>query len=256
MTRWTLLPVVSTILAIAIDPSPAQGQPVTEATDAVVLMTTYVDGRTVHDVVTRTPRTAWTPVFPKLSGSDSIAGEPPVTAIDANPTRFGRRTAISRGCERSARSGTREGTAGCNGGRRAWDTCHRRRPPQRGHCPVTLRLTSLSPTTLYPPRVLNRTAGLDAEYRVTAGTKPRLRSYCEKPIGAGGAEFPCGRVPGGPRALSANQAHRDASPVVAPNGTYSFGQTRPGKCRATPASGTRLPRQHRNRGSAVGGWHD
>ena len=94
MTRWALLPAVSIILAIAANPSPAQGQQLTEAGDAAVLMTTYVDGRTVHDVVTRTPRTAWTPVFPRLAGSDSVAGEPPVTAIRADV--FWAITAMSR----------------------------------------------------------------------------------------------------------------------------------------------------------------
>ena len=147
VTKWTLLPAVSIILATATNHSPAQEQQLTEAGDAVVLMTTYTDGRTVHDVVTRTPRTAWTPVFPKLPGSDSVAGKPPVTAIkyrrvlgdDGNIT-VGVSVLRGQAHEKEqpvATVAVERGTPVIVDALRGV-----------GVAPVTLRLTSLSPTTL------------------------------------------------------------------------------------------------------------
>src|SRR4029453_11810196 len=177
VTNWTLLLAVSTILAIATNLSPTQGQQLTEQGDAVVLMTTYVDGRTVHDVVTRSPRTAWTPVFPKLPGSDSIAGEPPVTAIkyrrvlgDDGKITVGVSVLRGQAHEKEQPVATvvvERGTPVMVGGLRSV-----------GVAPVTLRVTSLSPATLYPPTVLNRTAGRGAVRRGVGGgpTTPHARN--------------------------------------------------------------------------------
>lgn len=215
----TLLPAVSTILAIATIPSTTQGQ---EAGDAVVLMTTYVDGRTVHDVVTRTPRTAWTPVFPKLSGSDSVAGEPPVTAIKY-------RRVLGDDGNITVSVSVLHGQAHEKEQPVATVVVERGTPivvdalRSVGVAPVTLRLTSLSPTTLYPPRVVNRTAGLDVvSIEVLQDPSPRyevtLRNVSSQPA----LNFHVVAYRGSRPALSGNQGHRDASPVVAPNGTYSF----------------------------------
>ena len=220
--RWTLLPAVSAILAIAANPSPAQGQQPTETADVVVLVTTYVDGRTVHDVVTRTPRTTWTPVFPKVPGPDSVAGEPPVAAIkyrrglgdDGNVTVG---VSVLRGQAHEQEQPV--ATVVVERGAPVIVDALR----SVGVAPVTLRLTSLSPTTLYPPTVVNRTATLDVvSIEVLQQPNPRYEVTVRNLSSQPALNFHVVAYRGGRRALSGNQGHRDASPVVAPNGTYSF----------------------------------
>jgi hypothetical protein len=41
---------------------------------AVVLVTTYSDGRTVHHVVTSNPRHSWTPYFPRTTSAQRVDG--------------------------------------------------------------------------------------------------------------------------------------------------------------------------------------
>jgi hypothetical protein len=220
--RSTLLTAVSTVLAIAANPSPAQGQPLTEAGDAVVLMTTYADGRTVHDVVTRTARTAWTPVFPKLPGSDSVAGEPPVTAIKYRRV-LGDHGAVTVGVS------VLRGQAHEKEQPVATVVVERGTPVMVdalrnvGVAPVTLRLIALSPTTLYPPKALNRTAGLDiVSIEVLQEPNPRYEVTVRNLSSQPALNFHVVAYRENRRALAGNQGHRDASPVVAPNGTYSF----------------------------------
>jgi hypothetical protein len=222
MNRWNVRTAVSIIFAIAANPSPAQGQPLTEAGDAVVLMTTYGDGRTVHDVVTRTARTAWTPVFPKLPGSDSVAGEPPVTAIKY-------RRALSDDGKVTVAVSVLRGQAHEKEQQIATVIVERGAPVMVdalrgvGVAPVTLRLTALSPTTLYPATALNRTAGLDiVSIEVLQEPNPRYEVTVRNVSSQPALNFHVVAYRGDRRALFGNQGHRDGSPIVAPNGLYSF----------------------------------
>ena len=92
-----------------------------------------------------------------------------------------------------------------------------------GVAPVTLRFTALSPTTLYPPAVLNRTAGLDVvSIEVLQEPNPRYEVTVRNVSSQPALNFHVVARRGDRRALFGNQGHRDASPVIAANGAYSF----------------------------------
>lgn len=56
-------------------------QPAGDAPAAMVLVTTYADGRTTHAVVTSKPGHSWTPYFPRVPKGRTAADELPVTGV-------------------------------------------------------------------------------------------------------------------------------------------------------------------------------
>ena len=118
--------------------------------DAVVLVVTFADGRVVHHVVTATPGSSWTPVFPRLAVSESASGPLPVTALKHTHVLRGD-GAVTVGVS-VLRGGAREREDAIA----TVDVAMNQRIDVNalravGVAPLVLSLTALTPTTLYVP---------------------------------------------------------------------------------------------------------
>ena len=128
--------------------------------DAVVLVVTFADGRVVHHVVTGTPGSSWTPVFPRLAVTEPAAEPLPVTALKHTHVLRGDGTvtvgvSVLRGASREREDAIATVDVAMNQ-RSEVDALR-----GVGLAPLVLSLTALTPTTLYVPAVVNRTAGLE-----------------------------------------------------------------------------------------------
>ncbi len=116
-------------------------------TEAVVLVTTYADGRSVHHVVTSTPRRSWTPLFPKLPGIEGADGRLPVRALNYRRVlnNNGEVQVDISGLRRDGHEEEEHVTTVTvrKGGRVTVDALRR-----FGIRPVSLSLTNLAPSTL------------------------------------------------------------------------------------------------------------
>ena len=220
--------------------------------DAVVLVVTFADGRVVHHVVTGTPGSSWTPVFPRLAVAESAAEPLPVTALKHTHVLRGDGTvtvgvSVLRGAAREREDAIATVDVTMN---QRIDVKALRAV---GVAPLVLSLTALTPTTLYVPAVLNRTAGLEVtDVTVVSEPSPRYRITVRNLSAQAAIAFRVLTYRGDRLALSGVQGNRDASSIIDANGTYSFVMK--------PSSGTsrpeglvaRLARADRDRGGTVG----
>jgi hypothetical protein len=199
----------------------ATAQTITDSDEAVVLVTTYADGRAVHDVVTRDARSAWTPLFPKVASAAPVVG-PAVAAVKyvrVLQDDGGVRVAVSvlRGQahekeERIAMVIVRNGE------------------PIRvdalagvGVAPITLTLAPLLPTTLPPPLVRNQTAGLEiASVEVPQSPAPSYQVTVKNVSSQPAVNFHFATYLDDRLASSGNRGNPDSSSIVSPQGTYTF----------------------------------
>ena len=190
--------------------------------EAVVLVTTYADGRTVHSVVSSAARTAWTPLFPKLPGYQPVAGDLPVTAIKYQQVLGDEGAAtvvvsVLRGQAHEQEQPVATVVV-APGARVAVDALR-----NVGVAPVVMTLTSLSPATLYQPQVVNRTAGLDVvNIEVRVDPSPRYEITVKNLSSQPAVNFHIVAYREERRALAGNRGNTDASPIVAPGATYLF----------------------------------
>ena len=92
-----------------------------------------------------------------------------------------------------------------------------------GLAPLVLSLTALTPTTLYVPAVVNRTAGLEVtDVTVVSEPSPRYRITVRNLSAQAAIAFRVLTYRGDRLALSGMQGNRDASSIIDANGTYSF----------------------------------
>ena len=92
-----------------------------------------------------------------------------------------------------------------------------------GVAPLALSLTSLTPTTLYVPAVLNRTAGLEvADVTVVPEPGPRYQITVKNLSAQAAIAFRVLTYRGDRLSLSGTQGNKDASALIDANGTYSF----------------------------------
>jgi hypothetical protein len=196
-------------------------QPGQPGQDAAVLVTTFADGRTTHTVVTRRPRSSWTPLFPRLPGWRE-ASDLPITALkfvrtlgDSNTVTVA--VAVLRGAAREREDPIATVVIGPN------DVVTIQALRAVGVAPVTLSLTALGDTTLHQPLVVNRTAGLEVtDIELVMTPRPHYRISVTNVSSQPAVNFHVAAHQGGQRALSGNRGNRDASAIIAPGDTYSF----------------------------------
>jgi hypothetical protein len=189
---------------------------------AVVLVVTFADGRVVHHVVTGTPGSSWTPMFPRLAAAGSAAEPLPITALkhthvlrDDGAVTVG--VSVLRGASREREDAIATVDVAMN---QRIDVDALRAV---GVAPLVLSLTALTPTTLYVPSVLNRTAGLEVtDVTVVAEPSPRYRITVRNLSAQAAIAFRVRTYRGDRLALSGMQGNKDASSIIDANGTYSF----------------------------------
>jgi hypothetical protein len=190
--------------------------------DAAVLVTTFADGRTTHTIVTRRPRSSWTPLFPRLPGWRAASDLPAITALKFVRTLGDRNTvtvavAVLRGVAREREDPIATVVVGPN------DVVTIEALRGVGVAPVTLSLTALGDTTLHQPQVVNRTAGLEVtDIELVMTPRPHYRISVTNVSSQPAVNFHVAAHQGGQRALSGNRGNRDASAIIAPGDTYSF----------------------------------
>jgi hypothetical protein len=212
--------------------------------DAAVLVVTFADGRVSHHVVTATPGSSWTPVFPRLAGTGSAAEPLPVTALKhTHVLRGDGVVTVGVSVFRGAAHEREDAIATVD------IAMHQRIDVDAlravGVAPLVLSLTALAPTTLHVPAVVNRTAGLEvSDVTVVSEPSPRYRITVRNVSAQAAIAFRVLTYRGGRLALSGMQGNTDASPIIEANGTYSFvmkpsgGTSRPEGW--TPASHERI----------------
>jgi hypothetical protein len=222
---------------------PSAQQPF-EPVGAVVLAVAFADGRVVHHVVTATPGSSWTPAFPRLSAPRSAADLLPVTAIThthvlRDDGAVSVAVSVLRGTAREREDAI--ATVSVRAGAPTRVDALR----SVGVAPLVLSLTALTPTTLYVPAVLNRTAGLEVvDVEVVSEPSPRYRVIVRNLSAHPAIAFRVLTYRGERLALSGLQGNKDASPIIEADGTYSFivkpssGTPRPGGW--SPASHERI----------------
>jgi hypothetical protein len=200
----------------------AAGPSAAASQDAVVLLTTFADGRTTHSVVTADPRSSRTPMFPRLPGWRPPADELAISALkftrtleDGGKVRVG--VAVLRGIawEREDAVATVIVAPG------QVVTIEALR--EIGVAPVILSTTALADTRLHPPQVVNKTAGLEVtDVELVMTPRPRYRIAVTNVSAQPAVNFHVVAHQGGRRSLSGNRGNADASPIIPPGGTYWF----------------------------------
>ena len=226
MHLFTMAPARSVLLAVlltaVIGGSARSAQEPLGRVDAVVLVVTFADGRVVHHAVTGTPGSSWTPVFPRLAATESPAEPLPVTALkhthvlraDGSVTVG---VSVLRGTSREREDAIATVDVTMN------QRIHVNALRDVGVAPLVLSLTALTPTTLYVPAVLNRTAGLQVtDVAVVPEPSPRYRITVSNLSAKAVVAFRVATYRGDRLALSGLQGNRDASSIIGPNGSYSF----------------------------------
>jgi hypothetical protein len=221
--------------------------------DAVVLVVAFADGRVVHHVVTATPGSSWTPLFPRLATAEPAAERLSVTALKhthvlRDDGAVSVTVSVLRGSAREREDviATTDLRAG------APVTVDALR--DAGVAPLVLSLTSLTPTTLDVPAVLNRTAGLQVvDVEVVSEPSPRYRVTVRNLSALPAIAFRVLTYRGERLAQSGLQGNKDASPIIDANGTYAFV--------VKPSSGTRRsdgwsPASHERLEIAAALWDD
>jgi hypothetical protein len=190
--------------------------------EAAVLVTRFADGRTTHTVVTKSPRTSWTPLFPTLPGWRPSANELAITALkftktlgDGGTVRV--KVAVLRGVAREREDWV--ATVDVIFGEGVTVDALR----AVGVAPVTFSLTALADTTLHQPRVVNKTAGLEVtDIELVMTPRPRYRISVTNVSSQPAVNFHVVTYRDSRRGLSGNRGNPDASPIIAPGGTYAF----------------------------------
>jgi hypothetical protein len=227
--------VVGCAVGLGAQPS-APGSP-----EAVVLVTTFADGRTSNAVVTRDTRSSWTPVFPRLPGWRPAAGEATVTGLKFTRTlqddgTVSVRVAVLRGVAREREDAVAEVVVAPR------DAVTVEALRAAGVAPVTLSLTALADTRLHQPQVVNRTAGLEVtDIELVMTPRPQYRISVTNVTTQPAVNFHFVAHRDGRRGLSGNRGNPDARPIIAPGGTYSFNLGASGGGPATAAGWAPLP---------------
>ena len=213
----------------------------TEAVDAVVLVTTYADGRIVRHVVTREESLSWTPLFPRMTTWVPAPGAVPVYAINYRKQLVENQVRVAVSVLLGVPHQKEEPVATVSlgpGERRIVDQL-----TDFGVQPVTLSLSSLAATSLYAPTVLNRTAGLDvSEIEVITDPAPKYRVHVRNLSSKGALTFYFRTHHHGRVSLSGQQGHRDGRVLIPPGETHVFDVS--GSSAASPTSDGWTPASH------------
>ena len=209
--------------------------------EAVVLVTSFADGRTTNTVVTASSRSSWTPLFPRLPGWRPAAGEPTVTALkftrtlhDDGAVRV--RVAVLRGIAREREDAVAAVVVAPN------EVVTIESLREVGVAPVTLSLSALADTRLHQPQVVNRTAGLEVtDIELVMTPRPHYRIAVTNVASQPAVNFHVAVHRDGRRALAGNRGNPDASAIIAPGSTYSFNLDPSGGAPATAAGWAPLP---------------
>jgi hypothetical protein len=220
----------------------------------LVLVTTYADGRTVHSVISGTARTAWTPVFPRVAGYKPSGTDLLVTAIKYRQVLRDDGTASVAVSVLRGQSHEQEQPVATvvviPGVPSTVDALR-----SIGVAPIVLALAPLAPTTLYQPRVLNRTAGLDVvNIEVVVDPVPRYEISVRNVSSQPAVNFHVVTYREDQRSLSGNRGNADASAIIAPQDVYSF--TLPPAGGPPGASGQWAPASHDTVEIAAVLWED
>ena len=194
-------------------------QPV--AAPAVVLVKTFADGRTIHTVVTTRKTGSWTPMFPRLKGWTPPSGQLPVSALGVSqvltPQGVDLQVSVLRGVPHQQEDRVDSFTL----------TLHQRVSVEAlrefGLEPVTFSLVPLDATTLLPPGVVNKTAGLAVEnIEPLTDPDPRYRLTIRNLTQRSVVMFFVKAFASDRLAMSGRQGHQDGSPLITPGSTFEF----------------------------------
>ena len=210
--------VVNILACVAFAPAAAQA-PVAE--HALVLATTYGDGRTTHAVVTAKGRRAWTPLFLRVPGARPSRGELPVHALNYRSVLQDGAVVIDVSVLRGeaheqedhvAQVVVRPGEIVTVEELRAF-----------GVSPVTFSTVPLPPSMLYPPQVLNRTAGLEVvDIEVMLDPSPTYRVVVRNVSSRAAVNFHVITHYAGRPSMSGYRGNPDSTPIIDVGGIYSF----------------------------------
>jgi hypothetical protein len=199
----------------------AAAQPPADAPPAIVLVTTYADGRAVHDIVTARRSTAWTPMFPRVASWKQPDGTLPVTAINYARVLVDGAITVTISVLRGAQHQKEDAVATVTikpGERRVVSELR-----DFGAQPVTLSLMPLAASTLYPPKVANKTAGLEvSDIEVITEPAPQYRVHVKNVSAKTALTFHFQTYRDGHRGAQGHQGNRDGQPLIAPGGIHTF----------------------------------
>jgi hypothetical protein len=221
---------VSVISLALLAPTVAGAQATPDDTPAIVLIKTYADGRSTHEIVIDQPRSSWTPYFPRIPSWAPPPGTLRVEAVKVvhvlTPDRVRVDVSVLRGSPHQKEDPV--------------ETLYvtRERPVRSerlrefGVEPVTFSLAPLKPTVLIPPQVVNKTAGLDvAHIEPVMNPKPgyrlSIRNLTTKPA----VMFFLKAYKDSQFSWSKRQEQQDGSAVIEPGDTFVF--TAPGSSGST-----------------------
>lgn len=92
-----------------------------------------------------------------------------------------------------------------------------------GAQPVTLSLMALAASVLYPPKVANKTAGLEvSDIEAITEPAPHYRIHVRNVSAKAAMTVHFQSYRDGRPSLSGQQGNRDGQPLIPPGGTYSF----------------------------------
>ncbi len=206
--------------------------------DAVVLRVAYADGRVSSEVVTRTPSNSWTPVFPRVFPGPPD-GQLPVYSLDRTAVLLDDGSvrvdvSVSRGSARERQQAVATVTVS-SGHLLRVDGLQ-----SVGVLPITLSVEPFVPATLYPPTVVNMTAGLEVEdVEAIATPAARYRITVRNVSSTDALAFGVATYRGERPSLSGIRSHLDGRPVVVAGERYVFtlrAGTPPGTGEAAPIS--------------------
>jgi hypothetical protein len=195
---------------------------VADGAQAIVLVTTYADGRTVHHVVTGRPGHSWTPYFPRTASPQTLDGSLPVRALSYR-SRLTENGAVQVDISVFRGDGheQKEPVAQVVVERDERVTIDALRG--FGVLPVTLSLTTLAPSALTAPAVLNRTSGLEVvDIAITEEPAARYRLTVKNLSSRPAVNFHVIAHRNDRRALSGNRGNLDSTPIIEPGASYTF----------------------------------
>jgi len=202
-------------------PSVASSQATPDETPAIVLVKTYADGRSTHEIVTDQPRSSWTPLFPRIPSWTPPPGTLPINAVRVVHVLTTDRVRVDVSVLRGSPHQKED----------AVETLYvTRDEPVRserlrafGVEPVTFSLVPVKPTVLIPPQVVNKTAGLDVAHiepvmSARPGYRVSIRNLTTKPA----VMFFLKAYMDSRFAWSKRQDQQDGSAVIEPGDTLVF----------------------------------
>ena len=165
-------------------PRLAGGQATPDDTPAIVLIKTFADGRSTHEIVGDQPRSSWTPLFPRIPSWTPPPGTLPIEAVKVVHVLTMDRVRLDVSVLRGSPHQKEEPVETVYVTREQPVRSERLR--EFGVEPVTFSLVPLKPTVLIPPQVVNKTAGLDVSHiepvmNTRPGYRVSIRNLTTKP---------------------------------------------------------------------------